>query len=175
MDSFFYKTQYDEVKDPPQAGDGAFWLISADKIFSSGIKGFETFSRFLSMEFDIQRFSTYDGEKTQDSAVKADNVTIFIAPGRYCATLEGNLAKGTKIAAITLQKVLLHQKAVEVIEKKEFKNCILERFSRKGEVVSFAFRYSSFSDTYTEFKNDGTKLGTSATSIDLIQWKITTK
>lgn len=175
MNDFFKNLETKTDESEKKSENGSFWLISADKIFFSEIKGYEKFSRFIGMEFNIRKFSVYDGDKSHDSSIKSEDVVISILPGRYCAAIEGSLAKGVKISSIILKKVMLIQKKVEVIEEKIFKDCILETFSRKGEIVTFSFRYTSFSDTYNEFKNDGTKLGSSVTEIDLIKWKITQK
>jgi hypothetical protein len=61
---------------------------------------------------------------------------------------------------------------IETLETKEFSQCVIQSFSLVGEIVSFSFRYSSYADTYTDFDEDGSNLGTAATKIDLAKWEV---
>ena len=151
------------------------WLISADKIFSSNIKDFTEFSRFFGMEFGIRRSSIYNEGKHGDSYVCGEEVKIYISPGRHCAILQSRLADKAPIKKIIVKKVASLNQEITVLEEKEYQNCSIQSFERKGENVAFTFRYTAFSDSYTDFKKDGTKLGTSATSIDLVTWKVQEK
>ncbi len=148
------------------------WLISADKIFESTIEGFEEYAKFYSMDFCITRFSLFDGVKSSDSAVCAKDVTIKLPPTRFCAMIQGNLASGKEISKIILKKVTLISGALEAVEEKEFTKCIIQSFERKEEVSSFNFRYTAYSDSYQDYKPDGTKLGKAATKIDLTTWEV---
>ena len=148
------------------------WYISADKIFACNVKGFEQYCKFYDLEFRIVRSSLFDKVKVADSAVMAEDVKIHMGPGRHCAMLQGRMAKGVVIPKITLKKTQYISGEIEVLETKEFSQCVIQSFERKGELVTFAFRYTSFSDSYTDFKEDGTKLGNAATKIDLADWKV---
>lgn len=151
------------------------WLISADKIFSSNIENFQDYSKFLGLEFRINRFSLFDKVKVTDSAVNASDVKIYITPGRHCAMLQGRMSKGVVIPKITLKKTKSIEGKLEVLESKEFSKCTIQSFERLGEIVIFSFRYTSYSDTYTDFKDNGVKIGTAATNVDLASWKIKEK
>ncbi|MDR1983100.1 MAG: hypothetical protein LBQ08_04900 [Holosporaceae bacterium] len=148
------------------------WYISADQIFSGDTQGFEKFSKFFGMEFQISRFSLLDGNKISDSAVLAQDVKIYIGPGSHCAMIQGRLANGVVIPKIIIKKITSLMKKLEVIETKEFFQCVIQSFALVGENISFTFRYSSYSDSYTDFSEDGTNLGTAATKIDLAKWKV---
>jgi len=148
------------------------WIISADKIFSSSMEGFTDFAKFFNMEFHVSRFSLFDGSKSSDSAVSARDVKIYIGSGRHCAMLQGRMAKGVVIPKITIKKVTRLMGEIATLEVKEFEQCLIQSFSVIGKVSAFSFRYSSYSDSYTDFKEDGTKLGTAATQIDLAKWEI---
>jgi hypothetical protein len=148
------------------------WYISADQIFSSDVDGFENFSKFFGMEFQISRFSLLDNSKVSDTAVLARDVKIDIGSGSHCAMIQGRLAKGVVIPKIIIKKVTSLMKKLESIETKEFFQCVIQSFAVIGENILFTFRYSSYSDTYTDFSEDGTNLGTAATKIDLAKWKV---
>jgi hypothetical protein len=151
---------------------GQFWVISADKIFSSNLDGLKEFARFYDIDFAVSRFSLFDGAKSSDSAVCAKDVKIYMPPGRSCAMVQGYLANGKEIAKIIIKKVIPLEKKLETLEEKEFSKCIVQSFERRGDVAAFSFRYSSYSDAYTDFKEDNTKLGTSATKVNLATWEI---
>lgn len=148
------------------------WLISADKIFASNIKGFEDYSKFFGLKYRISKFSLFDKTKVSDSAVNAENVEIYIAPGRHCAMLQGRLAKCTIIPKITLKKVQNISGELTVLDEKEFSQCVIQSYQEELEIITFTFKYTSFSDAYTDHKEDGVKLGTAATKIDLANWKV---
>lgn len=148
------------------------WLISADKIFESEIKGYKEYARFFSMEFEISRFSLFDGKKSSDSAVCAKDVKIYLPPSRFCAVIQGNLASGKEISKIILKRVEMKEGTLEMMEEKEFVKCVIQSFERKQEIASFTFRYKEYSDTYQDFKSDGKKAGKSAMKIDLATWKV---
>ena len=171
------------------------WYISADKIFASNVKGFEDYCKFYDLEFRIARASQFDFSrrkddsnvdwelsmekegwfnkaKVTDSAVVAEDVKIHMGPGRHCAMLQGRMAKGVVIPKITLKKTQYISGEIAVLETKEFLKCVVQSFERKGELVTFSFRYVTISDSYTDYKEDGTKLGNAAAKIDLSSWKV---
>ncbi|MDR2157829.1 MAG: hypothetical protein LBO02_00740 [Holosporaceae bacterium] len=148
------------------------WYISADKIFHSDVDGLEDFAKFFGMEFHISKFSLFDGIKSSDSAVLARDVKIFIGPGSHCAMIQGRLAKGVAIPKIIVKKTAVLIDKIEALETKEFFQCILQSFSTVGETNSFSFRYASYADNYTDFNEEGKKLGTVATKIDLAKWEV---
>jgi hypothetical protein len=148
------------------------WYISADKIFKSNIPGFTDFSRIFGIEFQISRFSLFDGSKSSDTAVAAKDVKIYMKSGTHCAMIQGRLSKGVVIPKITIKKNAVLIGKTETLETKEFSQCVIQLFSVVGDVVSFSFRYSSYSDTYTDFDDAGTNKGTAATQIDLAKWEI---
>jgi hypothetical protein len=148
------------------------WYISADKIFKSNAEGFNDFARIFGIEFYVSRFSLFDGSKSSDSAVAAHDVKIYMEPGIHCAMIQGRLAKGIVIPKITVKKTTFLMGKNETLESKEFSQCVIQSFSSVGDVISFSFRYSSYSDTYTDFDENGTNKGTAATKIDLAKWEI---
>jgi hypothetical protein len=149
------------------------WFISSDKTFSSGVEGFEDFSPIAGMEFSISRFSLFDGTKSSDSAVSAQDVKIYMGSGMHCVFLQVFLSKGKILPSITVIKTIELNGKVQIMEKKEFSECVLQSFSLQGEQVSFSFRYASYSDTYTMFDpDDGTSLGSGAVKVNLVKWEI---
>jgi hypothetical protein len=148
------------------------WYISADKIFHSEIEALKDFSKILSMEFHIERFSLFDKAKVSDSAVLSRDVRIYMGSGKHCAMIQGRLAKGVVIPKITVKKTTTLMKKIETLETKEFSQCIVQSFSVVGDIVVFSFRYSSYSDSYTDFSEKGTKAGNAAVSIDLAKFEI---
>jgi hypothetical protein len=94
-----------------------------------------------------------------------------MAPSRFCAGVQGSLANGKEIPKIIIKKVIASG-ALEPIEEKEFSKCIIQSFERIGEVVSFTFRCVSYSESYQDFKSDGSKFGKAAISADLTTWKV---
>jgi hypothetical protein len=148
------------------------WIVSADAVFKSNIEGFKDYAKILGMEFNVLRISSFDGAKTADSAVAACDIKIYIHSGAHCAMLQGRMAKGIIIPKITIKKVAMLSEKFEELEKKEFSKCVIQSFYRVGELVIFTFRYSSYSDSYTEIEKDGTKSGTAAIKVDLVSWKI---
>ena len=152
-----------------------YWLISADKIFSSSSSEFKDFSIFLDIEFAIRRSSITSNGKNSDSYVCAEEVKIYMPVGRYCAMLLSRLGNKALIPKITIKRLMRVSDKLTPVEEKEFQNCSIQSFARKGDIIAFTFRYHSFSDAYTEFKLDGSKLGTSAANIDLVTWKVEEK
>jgi hypothetical protein len=152
--------------------DDSYWLISADKIFESNVNGFTNYAEFHYMEFFISRFSLYDGMMSSDSVVCARDVKIYLPPSRFCAVIQGNMASGKEISKIIIKKVFPSNGEIAVIEEKEFEKCIIQSFERNRDVVIFTFRYTSYSDSYQDFKHDGVKLGKAATKINLTTWEV---
>ncbi|MDR1335104.1 MAG: hypothetical protein LBJ19_02425 [Holosporaceae bacterium] len=148
------------------------WLISADKIFSSELEGFEEYSRFFDLDFHIYKFSMSAEGKASDTSICAENVRIHIPNGSHCAVIQSNLANGKEISKIIIKKISFKLNDIATLEEKEFSNCFVQTFSRKGEKAIFSFRYSSYKDTYTDYKSDGTKKGTAGVSVDLVKWEI---
>lgn len=148
------------------------WLISAEKIFSSEIEGYKEYAKFFYMEIFINRFSLNDGVKTSDSAVCGRDVKIHMPPSRSCAAILSKLASGKEISKISIKKVAFLSGELNTLEEKEFTKCFVQSFERNGEIIAFSFRYASYSDAYQDFKPDGSKLGKSATKIDLTTWEV---
>lgn len=173
MEQFLRHEKYNQLANQAEKPELAYmWLISADKIFASNITGFETYSRFLGVKYRISKFSLFDKTKISDSAVAAEDVEIYITPGRHCAMLQGRLAKCTVIPKITLKKIQSISGELAVLEEKEFSQCVIQSFQESLEIVTFSFRYASYSDSYTDYKEDGVKLGTAATKIDFTNWSV---
>ncbi|MDR1561392.1 MAG: hypothetical protein LBS23_03495 [Holosporaceae bacterium] len=148
------------------------WFISADSIFKSNVTEFKDYARIFGIEFCISRFSLFDGSKSSDSAVTAEDVKVYISSGIHSPMIQGRMAKGVIIPKITIKKVASLSGKLETLENKEFSKCVIQSFSRIGEQIAFTFRYSSYSDSYTDIQVDGTKGGTAATKIDLVTWEI---
>ena len=161
-----------DVKDDIDNLPSYKWLISSDKIFSSKIEKFTNCAEFLYMEFQVARFGTFEGNKFAESIVSANDVKIYMRPGSYCAAIQGKMAAGTVISKITLQKIVSNFSAVVVLEEKTFSSCVIQSFSRIKETVCFSFRYASYSDSYTDYGGDGSKIGTSAVNVDVTKWEI---
>jgi hypothetical protein len=161
------------VREPLNESSSIYdWYISADKIFGGGPDGLEDFARIFGIDLHISRFSLFDGAKSSDSAVAARDVKIYMGSGTHCAMIQGRLAKGVVIATITVKKTAILMGKLEILETKEFSQCVIQSFSIVGDTVCFSFRYSSYSDTYAQFGEDGTSKGTAATKIDLAKWEV---
>jgi hypothetical protein len=145
-------------------------FISADKIFKSNAVGLEDFFRIFSMEFCVSRFSLFDGAKSSDSMVLAHDVKICVASGSHCAMIQGRLAKGVAIPKIIIKKVMVLEK-IECLEAVEFSQCVVQSFSIIERGALFSFRYSSYSYSYKDFKEDGTLRGSAAVAVDLAKWE----
>jgi hypothetical protein len=145
-------------------------FISADKIFQSNVAGLEDFFKIFSMEFCVSRFSLFDGAKSSDAMVLAQDVKIHMSSGSHCAMIQGRLAKGVAIPKIIVKKVTLLEK-IECLETIEFSQCVAQSFSIVERGVLFSFRYSSYSYSYKDFKEDGTLRGSAAVAIDLAKWE----
>lgn len=131
----------------------------------------EDFSRISCMEFGISRFSLFDEDKNFDSAVLARDVKICMGPGSHCPMILDRLTKQSVIPKITIKKTASLMGKVETLETKEFSQCPIQSFSIMGDDIYFSFRYSSYSDSYTKFAEDGSKSGTAAVKIDLAKWE----
>jgi hypothetical protein len=146
-------------------------FISADKIFKSSITGLEDFLKIFNMEFGVSRFSLFDGAKSSDTMVLAQDVKIHMNSGSHCAMIQGRLAKGIAIPKITVKKVTLLMEKIECLETIEFSQSVVQSFSIVERGVLFSFRYSSYSYSYKDFKEDGTLRGSAAVAIDLVKWE----
>jgi hypothetical protein len=147
-------------------------FISADKIFKSDVAGLEDFFKIFSMEFCVSRFSLFDGAKSSDAMVLAHDVKIHMNSGSHCAMIQGRLAKGVAIPKIIIKKATLLMEKIEYLETIEFSQCVVQSFSIVERGVLFSFRYSSYSYSYKDFKEDGTLRGSAAVAIDLAKWEI---
>ena len=152
--------------------DNHVWLISADKIFSSEIENYTNFAKLYHIEYFIYKSFLYDQTKTAESSVYAREVHINMQSGVHCAMLEGRMAKSVIIPQITIQKVRFLNKKITILEKKEFKQCVINAFGLKDDLIGFSFRYTSISDSYSKFKPNGTQGGSAAAQIDLVKWEI---
>jgi hypothetical protein len=167
--TFFSKT----ARELPDKGSTTYeWYISADKIFKSKTEEFEDFSKISSMEFNIFRFSLFDEDKNFDSAVLAQDVKICMGSGSYCPMILDRLTKQSVIPKITIKRTASLMGKIETLETKEFSQCPIRSFSIIGETIYFSFRYSSYSDSYAKFAEDGSKSGTAAVKIDLAKWEV---
>ncbi|MDR3151550.1 MAG: hypothetical protein LBT67_01705 [Holosporaceae bacterium] len=174
MNPFFSKQkQYDSYEAKSETGQ--FWCISADKVFSSDVDGLNDFSKFYDMDFLVKKVSLFDGEKSSDSIVCAEPVTIYMPAGRSCAMIQGYLANRKEISKIIIKKIIPLAGSWEAVEEKEFSKCIVQSFGRRGEIALFSFRYSAYSDSYVDLKKDGSKMGTAATKVDLATWEVESK
>jgi hypothetical protein len=141
------------------------WYISADQIFGSDIEGFEDFARIFKMEFNVAKFSKFNGSRSFDSAMIKQDVKIYMGSGAHCAMIQGRLAKKVVIPKITVKKTTTLMGKIETLETQEFSQCVIMSFSVIGDVVSFSFQYFSCSYTYTEFKEDGSQSGTAVAEV----------
>ncbi|MDR0968830.1 MAG: hypothetical protein LBL99_04360 [Holosporaceae bacterium] len=161
------------LKKPLTEGSPKYdWFISADKIFSCETEGFEDYAKIFGIEFCVSRFSLFDGAKSSDSAVAARDLKVYMSSGTHCAMIQGRLAKGIVVSKITIKKAASIGGKFQTLETKEFSQCVVQTFSIVGDVVSFSFRYSSYSDAYASFNEDGTSKGTAATKVDLAKWEV---
>lgn len=147
------------------------WLISADNIFESHIKGYEKFARFFYFDFLITRFSLFDKMKLSDSAIRAEDIKVYLEPSRFCASIQGCLASGRKISKVIMEKVKEKSGSVESVEKIECEECYVQSFFRTKDVASFTFRCLKYSDSYQDFGVDGKKQGKAAVKLDLNTWQ----
>lgn len=148
------------------------WIISADDIFSSKFEGFEKYAELYHIEYFMYRSLLYDQTQTAESSIFAKEVRINMPSGIHCAMLEMRLAKAQKINEIIIKKVGLLNKKNTVFEDKKFKNCTINTFGVKNEIVEFSFIYTSVHDTYSKFLQ-GSKSGSAAAKIDLVKWEVT--
>ncbi|MDR2267866.1 MAG: hypothetical protein LBD81_00245 [Holosporaceae bacterium] len=174
VNPFFSKQKQDDTYEE-MSETGQFWFISADKVFSSDVDGLNDFAKFYDMDFLVKKVSLFDGEKSSDSIVCAEPVTIYMPASKSCAMIQGYLANRKEIPKIIIKKVIPLAGSWETVEEKEFSKCIVQSFGRKREIASFSFRYSSYSDSYTDLKKDGSKMGTAATKVDLATWEVESK
>ena len=113
------------------------WLISADKIFSSKIEKFTDFAELYHIEYMIYKSFLYDQTKTAESSVYAKEVHIYMSPGIHCAMLQGRMAKSVIIPKITINKVKHIEGKLSILEKKEFKQCMINAFGLRDDTIGF--------------------------------------
>lgn len=150
----------------------ALLLISADKIFSGQIKGFEDHSIIENFEFGISKLTSSDNTKYVNNMVMARDVNVTIMPGRYCAMIQGKMAYDTIIKTIMIKKIQMVNNEIMVLEDKKFNQCTIQSFYLNKDRAEFSFRYQSYNDSYLELKQDGTKGGNSAVSVSVAKWEI---
>lgn len=174
MNQFFLKDEPKlfEEQFPEEGRDRFMWLISADKIFSSEITNFTNFAQLYHIEYMIYKSFLYDQTKTAESSVYAKEVHIYMPSGSHSAMLEGRMAKSTIIPQITIHKTCIIKGQNTTLEKKEFKQCVINSFGLKDNMIGFSFRYTLLSDSYVKFKKNGTQEGSVATQIDLVKWEV---
>jgi len=174
MNQFFLRDdpKLFEEKFEEKTSDEFMWLISSDKIFSSKIPDFTDYARLCHIEYIIFKSFLYDQTKTAESSVCAKEVHIYMPSGSHCAMLEGRMAKLSLIPSITIQKVKNINGKLTSLEKKEFKQCVINAFGLKDSMIGFSFRYTSLNDSYTKFKEDGSQAGNAAVQIDFVKWEV---
>ncbi|MBO7454730.1 MAG: hypothetical protein K5766_02945 [Alphaproteobacteria bacterium] len=148
------------------------WLISADKIFSSKIEKFTDFAELYHIEYMIYKSFLYDQTKTAESSVYAKEVHIYMSPGIHCAMLQGRMAKSVIIPKITINKVKHIEGKLSILEKKEFKQCMINAFGLRDDTIGFSFRYTSLNDSYNKFNPDNTSAGNAGVQIDFVKWEV---
>ncbi|MDR2107359.1 MAG: hypothetical protein LBO73_02475 [Holosporaceae bacterium] len=151
------------------------WYISSDKVFSSKVDGMTDFAPISGIEFCVSRFSLFDGTASSDSAVAAQDVKVYMESGPHCAMIQSFLAKGEIVPSITVKKTVIMPEKIQPLEEKVFSGCVVQSFALQGEAISFSFRYSSYSDTYTALDDTGAVKGTAAVKVDLVKWEITSE
>ena len=169
--SFFSAPQIDQTdNDKP-----AEFLISADDIFSSKIKGYEKFAAILHTSNAFSRSVMYNGNKITEATLNAEELKVEMLQGCHCAMLLGRLAKSVVISKITiLSTQLIKGKRIELY-KKEFSKCVLQTYSEQDDICSFSARFNALNVSYENLKPDGTKQGNAAAKIDLLKWKVDSK
>lgn len=174
MNQFFLRDDPKLFEEKFEEGgvDEYLWIISADKIFKGAYKDFPDYAKINHISYMMYKSFLYNQTKTAESSVFAKEVHIYMPPGSHCAMLEGRMAKSVIIPTITLQKVIVIDKKYTVLEKKEFKQCVINAFGMQDHLIGFSFRYTSLNDSYTEFKIDGTQEGSAAVQIDFVKWEI---
>ncbi len=180
MNQFFLRDdpKLFEEKFEEKDRDRFMWLISADKIFSSKIqetkdkKEYTNFAQIYHIEYEIYKSFLYNQTKTAESSVYAKEVHIYMPPGSHCAMLEGRMAKSIIIPQITIHKVRNINGKLSALEKKEFKQCVINSFGLRDSIIGFSFRYTSLNDSYTKFNLDGSQGGNAAVQIDFVKWEI---
>ena len=168
------------LKDDPELFEEKFeekvrdykWLVSADDIFSSEIANFKNFAELYHLEYIIYKSFLYDQTKTAEISVYAKEVHIYMPSGTHCAMLEGRMAKSTIIPQITIDKVCPINGKLSILEKKEFKQCVINAFGLKDNTIGFSFRYLSLNDSYNKFNSDHTSAGSASVQIDLVKWEV---
>lgn len=148
------------------------WLISADNIFSSEIDKFTNFAELYHIEYIIYKSFLYDQTKIAGSSVYATEVHVYMPPGVHCAMLQGRMAKSITIPQITIQKVQSVNGKLSTLEKKEFKQCIINAFGLRDNTIGFSFRYTSLKSSYNKFNPDNTSAGNAVVQIDFVKWEV---
>lgn len=147
------------------------WVISAEKIFSSQLKDFKDFSRVFDIEFGIKEFSITDGVKFSDSVIQANDINISMPLGAHVVLIQKYLAKRTVMKKVLIKRLMMINNKLTAVDELEFGNAKFQSFSMRNELVSFSLRYHTYSYSYTSYKNDGTKSGASAMSVDA-KWDV---
>lgn len=148
-----------------------YWVISAEKIFSSEMSNFKEFARIFDVGFSMNEFSVIDGPKFADSVVQAHDVTVSMPLGSHVVMVQKYLAKRTVLKKILIKRLVMINNKLSVVDELEFNDAKFQSFSIQNDLVSFSFRYHTYSYSYTSYKNDGSKGGTSAMSVDA-KWDV---
>lgn len=163
--------EFDNISADKTAKSEGFWVISTDKIFSGEINGFKEFARIINLGFTINEFSITDGPKFSDSVIQAQDVKILMPIGEHIASIQKYLSKRTVMKKILLKRLMMIKNKLSAIDELEFCDAKFMSFSLQNELVTFAFRYHTYSYSFTSYKVDGTKGGTSAMSVDA-KWEV---
>ncbi len=174
MSRFFFKENPELfLGNPAEPKQKSYdWIISADKIFSSEIEGFTDSARIYHINFMIYKSFLFEESKAAESSICAKDVHIYMGSGCHCAMLEGRMAKAVIIPCITVQKISNINKTTTVLEKKEFKQCVIRSFGVQDDVIAFSFRYRTFSDQYNNYNSKGVQTGNAAVQMDFVKWEI---
>jgi len=148
------------------------FYISADKIFSSKISDLTNFAQIYSMQYEIDEYCMADGVKFADSVIQAHDVKIIMQNGIHSVLIQKYLANRTVIKELIIKSAQKNNNKLSIIDEIKFNNVKIQSFAFDAVncLISFCFRYHTYSHAYTSYKTDGNKEGTTTMSVDA-KWK----
>ena len=161
-----------DSKKTANVAPASYWYISADKIFSSKTKDMSAFAQIYDIEYLIDEYCMADGVKFADSVIQAHDAKITMQSGMHSVLLQKYLANRTVIKELTIKSAQIIHGKLSILDEIKFNNAKIQsfHFNSCNYLISFCFRYHTYSHSYTSYNAEGTKEGSTTMSVDA-KWK----
>ncbi|AIK95579.1 hypothetical protein [Candidatus Odyssella acanthamoebae] len=151
------------------------WMISIDKLLSSNIEGYETFTELYGWFAEQARLTkgSTASQLFSTSAVQHSNILIVIPNGLYLPMLETIMNTGSNLSAIKIVRLANITDLKIPIQEVDYTNCKVESIQQKLDEIILSIRPETRMNTVIQYAQDGSKLGQNVSFFDYVTGKAT--